>query len=150
MSYSIQGTLHEIMATQQVTDRFRKREFVITVQDNPMYPPSYILFQLTQDRCEMIDNFQKGQMIAVDFNLRGRQWQSPQGEMRYFNSLEAWRVNHLQQQVPPQQPANPFGQQQGGGFQNPSAPSNSPTGGNNPMSGPLDVTTGDDDGDLPF
>lgn len=89
---SIQGKLIEKFDTTQINDRFRKREFVIEYIDgNPMYP-NYILFQLVQDRCELLDPYEKESMIEVSFNLRGRKWNSPSGEIKYFNSLEAWRI----------------------------------------------------------
>lgn len=95
----IRGKLYEKFDTQQVTDSFRKREFVIEFVENPTYP-QYVLFQLIQDRVNLIDPIEKGTMVDVEFNLRGRQWKSPQGEMRYFNSLEAWRLSAVESQVP--------------------------------------------------
>lgn len=96
---TIQGKLHVKFDTQQVSERFRKREFVIEYVENPMYP-QYLLFQLVQDKCELIDAYQQGTMLEVDFNLRGRSWTSPQNETRYFNSLEAWRLSPVQVNQP--------------------------------------------------
>ncbi len=120
----IQGKLHKKFDTKQVTDTFRKREFVIEYIDNPQYP-QYISFQLIQNNCEMVDSYQPGSMLEVEFNLRGREWTSPQGETKYFNSLDAWRITPVQQNQ---------------GFNAP-APS--------PPPDVLDVTKMDDD-DLPF
>ena len=101
----VQGKLHEKFDTKQVTDTFRKREFVIEYADNPMYP-QFVTFQLIQEKCELLDPFQVGSMIQVDFNLRGREWTNPQGEKKYFNSLDAWRVSPVQAttQAPPPPP----------------------------------------------
>ncbi|RMG55349.1 MAG: DUF3127 domain-containing protein [Bacteroidetes bacterium] len=97
---SIQGKLIEKFDTVQISDRFKKREFVVEYIDgNPMYP-NFILFQLTQDRCDMLDPFEKESMIEVSFNLRGRKWNAPSGETKYFNSLEAWRLQPVQQTAP--------------------------------------------------
>ncbi|MEM7374172.1 MAG: DUF3127 domain-containing protein [Bacteroidota bacterium] len=96
---TIQGKLHVKFDTQQVSERFRKREFVIEYVENPMYP-QYLLFQLVQDKCELIDAYEVGSMLEVDFNLRGRSWTSPQNETRYFNSLEAWRLSPVQVSQP--------------------------------------------------
>ncbi len=79
------------MDTQQVTERFRKREFVVELADNPRYP-QYVLFQLTGDRCENLDGFEVGQEVRVEFSLRGREWKSPKGDVRYFNSLDVWTL----------------------------------------------------------
>jgi len=88
--FQLKGKLKEIKEIQKITDTFQKREFVIT-DDSSQYP-QHILFQLTQDRCSMIDGYQLGSEITVNFNLRGREWTSPQGDVRFFNTLEAWRL----------------------------------------------------------
>lgn len=91
MGIQVGGKLHAIFEAQQVTERFRKREFVVEMSDNPDYP-QFVLFQLTGDRCENIDGYNPGDTINIEFNLRGREWTSPQGETRYFNSLEVWKL----------------------------------------------------------
>jgi hypothetical protein len=89
--FNLTGTLKVKSAEQQVSEKFRKREFVIT--DNSSQYPQHISFQLTQDKCSLIDNSKVGDEIKVFFNLRGREWKSPKdGEMKYFNSLEAWKI----------------------------------------------------------
>lgn len=88
--FSITGIVKVKKETQQITDSFKKREFVLT--DASGNYPQDILFQLTQDRVDLIDNINEQEMITVTFNLRGREWTSPQGEVKYFNSLDAWRV----------------------------------------------------------
>jgi hypothetical protein len=89
--FNITGTLKVKNAEQQVSEKFRKREFVIT--DNSSQYPQHISFQLTQDKCSLIDNVKVGDEIKVFFNLRGREWKSPKdGELKYFNSLEAWKI----------------------------------------------------------
>lgn len=74
----------------QVSEKFKKREFVIT--DNSSQYPQHIQFQLTQDRCGLLDSYKEGDEIKVFFNIRGREWKNPQNEVKYFNSLEAWRL----------------------------------------------------------
>jgi hypothetical protein len=94
----IEGKLHTKFDTQNVSDKFQKRDFVVEYSDNPMYP-QYVSFQLTQDRCATLDQFQVGDKIEVTFNLRGREWISPQGEKKYFNTLEAWRIQKIESAV---------------------------------------------------
>lgn len=91
----IEGKLHAKFETQQISDTFKKRDFVVEYVDNPLYP-QYVSFQMVQDRVSLIDNFAVGEKIEVTFNLRGREWTSPQGEKKYFNTLEAWRVQKLE------------------------------------------------------
>jgi hypothetical protein len=85
------GKLHTIFETKQVSERFSKREFVVEIADNPKYP-QVVLFQLTGDRCAQLDEFHVGDSIRIEFSLRGREWKSPSGETKYFNSLDVWKV----------------------------------------------------------
>ena len=87
----IKGVIKKISETVQISDRFRKREFVLEYASNPDYPQP-IQLELVQDRCELLDEFQEGQEVEVHFDLRGREWTSPQGQVKYFNSLQAWRI----------------------------------------------------------
>lgn len=87
----VTGKLHVTFDTQDVSASFKKREFVLMIADNPQYP-QYVQFQLTQEKCVLLDAFQVGADITVLFNLRGRAWTNPQGETKYFNSLEAWSI----------------------------------------------------------
>lgn len=92
MAFELTGKLIEKFDTQEISEKFKKREFVIEFQDNPNLSFSEsIKFQLTQDRCELMDNYQVGQDLKVSFNLRGRRWEKD-GKVSYFTNLEAWRV----------------------------------------------------------
>jgi hypothetical protein len=92
-SYKVQGTLRLITETKQVSDKFRKREFVLDVQDGKW--PQVVSFQVTGDRCELLDQYGEGDELTVEFNLRGREWRSPSGEVKFFNTLEAWRMDRV-------------------------------------------------------
>lgn len=96
--FKLTGTLKVIYPTVQVTEKFSKREFVIS-DTSSMYPQD-IIFQATQDKCSMLDGFQTGEQVEVSFNLRGREWTNPQGEVKYFNSLDAWRIEKVGQGMP--------------------------------------------------
>lgn len=88
--FKLKGTLKLKNDTVQVSDKFMKREFVVTDEDT-MYPQD-IQFQLTQDKCALIDHVNPGDVIEVSFNLRGKEWVNPKGETKYFNTLDAWRI----------------------------------------------------------
>ena len=85
MAFQVDGKLHKVFNTEQKTEKFRAREFVIEIVDGNY--PEMIKFQLTQDKCEMIDDYNEGDQITVHFNLRGREWND-----RYFTNLDAWRL----------------------------------------------------------
>jgi hypothetical protein len=85
------GKLLEIQETQQVSDSFKKRVFILEHAENPQYP-EYISFELIQDRCDLLDSLQSGQDVEISFNLKGRKWINPEGVTKYFNTLQAWRI----------------------------------------------------------
>lgn len=89
----VTGTLKAKFDTQKVSDRFQKREFVLTTEASTPYP-QHVSFQVTQDKCNILDQFNDGEEIKVQFNLRGREWNGPQG-IKYFNTLEAWRIEKV-------------------------------------------------------
>ena len=90
MAMEATGKLKAIFETKQFSERFSKREFVLEMADGKY--PQTVLFQVTGDRCASLDQFQLGDEVRLEFNLRGREWRSPQGETKYFNSLDVWRI----------------------------------------------------------
>lgn len=85
MAYKATGRLHKIFESEQKSASFAVRDFVIEVADDKF--PQMVKFQLTQDKCALIDNFSEGDEITVDFDLRGREWNE-----KYFTNLNAWRI----------------------------------------------------------
>jgi hypothetical protein len=78
----------------QVTQKFVKREFVIETTGETY--PQKVLIQLTQENVNILDGFNEGDQIEVFINIRGREWAKPEtGEIKYFNSLDAWRINKV-------------------------------------------------------
>lgn len=86
----IQGTTKVVGQTQDISSSFKKREIVVTTSEENY--PQHILIEFTQDRCSLLDDIRIGDIVKVDINLRGREWQSPQGETRYFNTIQGWRI----------------------------------------------------------
>lgn len=91
MGIEISGKLHTVYETAKVSERFTKREFVVELADNPKYP-QLVLFQLTGDRVNQLDDLRVGDEVRIEFSLRGREWRSPSGDVKYFNSLDVWRI----------------------------------------------------------
>jgi hypothetical protein len=92
----IEGKLFAKLDVVQVSETFTKRDFVVEFIDGSPLHPQYISFQCVRERCALIDTFAVGDQIEVTFNLRGREWTSPQGEKKYFNTLEAWRISKVE------------------------------------------------------
>ena len=91
--YKFKGELKTIKQTEQISDSFKKREFVAV--DNSSQYPQTVLFQSVQDRCDLLDNFKSGDMVEISFNLRGREWTNPEGVVKVFNTLDAWKIVSL-------------------------------------------------------
>jgi len=85
MSFEIKGKLIKKYEIESKTATFQTREFVIEINSGNY--PEFVKFQLTQDRCSLIDSYKEGDTIKVSFDLRGREWQG-----KYFTNLNAWRV----------------------------------------------------------
>ena len=92
--FKLTGTVKVVSPTQVISEKFSKREFVIETQDQY---PQLVMFQATQDKCSLLDNVQVSSQVEVSFNLRGREWTSPAGDVKYFNTLEAWRIEKVGQ-----------------------------------------------------
>ena len=106
----IQGKIKLIGETQTFgSNGFRKREVVITTEEQ--YPQS-IMVEFVQDKSDLLNNYTVGQHVKISINLRGREWTNPQGEVKYFNSIQGWRIENLDQAVssemPPIPPAEAF------------------------------------------
>lgn len=90
---------------------FRKREIVVTTEEQY---PQHILVEFVQDKCDLLNSFQLGQSVKIGINLRGREWVNPQGETKYFNSVQGWRIeadavaNAVPTDMPPLPPASAF------------------------------------------
>ena len=141
MSYDATGRIIEVFDEQVISEKFRKREFVLEVQDGQY--PEQIKFQTVNDKNSLVDPFPVGSEVKVAFNLRGRGY-SKEGKMLYFTNLEAWRIEPVGAGAPQ------GGGNYGGGQQQQAAPR--PVQNQNPglqQSKPAPIAS-DDDNDLPF
>ncbi|CAN1557818.1 Protein of unknown function DUF3127 [Spirosomataceae bacterium] len=85
----VSGNIKVINPEQQVSPTFKKRELVVTTEETY---PQHIIIEFTQDKCDLLNSYAIGDAVKVSINLRGREWQSPQGETKYFNSIQGWRI----------------------------------------------------------
>jgi len=95
----ITGTVKMIGQPQQVSSSFRKREIVITTEEQY---PQHILVEFNQDKCDLLNGFHIGEAVRIGINLRGREWTNPQGETKYFNSIQGWKIERQNTQAPQQ------------------------------------------------
>ena len=106
----VQGKIKMIDETKTYGNNgFRKRELVVTTEKQY---PQHIMIECVQDKTDLLNNFKVGQNVKVSINLRGREWVNPQGETKYFNSIQGWRIENLEQAVsgdmPPLPPEDAF------------------------------------------
>ena len=107
----VTGKIKMIDQTKEVGSAgFKKRDVVVTTDEQY---PQHILVQFVQDKCDLLNNFQVGDAVKIDINLRGREWINPQGETVYFNTIQGWRIGKAQaetasNQAPPMPVAEAF------------------------------------------
>ena len=108
----VQGKIKMIDETKTYGNNgFRKREVVVTTEEQY---PQHILVEFVQDKCDLLNTYNVGQSVKISINLRGREWVNPQGETKYFNSVQGWRIENLQEggnateNMPPVPPMEAF------------------------------------------
>lgn len=101
----VQGKIKQIGETQTFgSNGFRKREVVITTEEQY---PQFLLVEFVQDKTDLLNNYGVGQSVKISINLRGREWVNPQGETKYFNSIQGWRIEALEAASPSDMPPMP-------------------------------------------
>ena len=94
----VTGKIKMIDQTKEVgSGGFKKRDIVVTTDEQY---PQHILVQFVQDKCDLLNNFQVGEQVKIDINLRGREWANSQGETVYFNTIQGWRIGKVQADAP--------------------------------------------------
>ena len=86
----VTGKIHNVGALRLVSDKFKSKDVVLLTDEKF---PQYITIQFTQEKTNMISEENIGEQVEVSINLRGREWKSPTGEIKYFNTIEGWQIN---------------------------------------------------------
>ena len=95
----VQGQIKMVGETQTFgSNGFRKREVVVTTEEQY---PQHIMVEFVQDKTDLLNSYTVGQQVKISINLRGREWVNPQGETKYFNSIQGWRIEALQSEAAP-------------------------------------------------
>ena len=107
----VQGSIKVIGEVQEISATFKKRELVISTDEQ--YPQT-LSIEFVQDKTDLLNKFEIGQNVKVGINLRGREWENPQTkEIKYFNSIQGWRIELLENSssdddLPPLDNLSPF------------------------------------------
>lgn len=91
MSYQLTGKIKAIGAIEQKSDTFKVRTFVVSIDGDTNYP-QHVQLQAANDKCDMLNAYTVGSEVTVAFNLRGREWTAADNTVKYFNTLDAWRI----------------------------------------------------------
>ena len=94
----VTGKIKLINPEQQVSATFKKRTVVVTTDEQY---PQHIEIGFVQDKCDLLNSYKTGDNVTVSINLRGREWTNPQGEVKYFNEIQGWRIENQQQPAAP-------------------------------------------------
>ena len=107
----VQGSIKLIGEVQEISATFKKRELVVSTDEQ--YPQT-LSIEFIQDKTDLLNKFEIGQNVKVGINLRGREWENPQTkEIKYFNSIQGWRIELLENSnsdddLPPLDNLSPF------------------------------------------
>jgi len=107
----VQGSIKVIGEVQEISATFKKRELVVTTDEQ--YPQT-ISIEFIQDKTDLLNSFEVAQNVKVNINLRGREWENPQTkEIKYFNSIQGWRIELIEvasqkEDLPPLDNLSPF------------------------------------------
>lgn len=127
----VSGIVKRVGGTQQISASFKKREIVVTTEEQY---PQHIAIEFVQDKTDLLDSVREGEKVTIGINLRGREWTSPQGEVKYFNTIQGWRIDKSNPAPAPSPAAAP-----------------AQASGTNDFSAPPSMTPyEEDDDDLPF
>jgi len=88
--FKFKGIAYKVGNVETISEKFRKREFVVT--DGAAQYPQYIPFTFVNDKCDLLDSIAEGQEVEVSFSLKGREWTSPQGQVKYFSTIEGFAI----------------------------------------------------------
>ena len=86
----VTGKIHNVGTLRKVSEKFKSKDVVLLTDEKF---PQYITIQFTQDKTDLVSQNNIGENVEVSINLRGRRWESPQGEIKYFNTIEGWQIN---------------------------------------------------------
>ncbi len=88
----VSGKVKKVLETQTFDSGFRKRELIVTTDEQY---PQHISIEFLQDKVDLLNDIIEGAAIKVSINLRGREWTNPEGVTRYFNSIVGWRLEKV-------------------------------------------------------
>ena len=99
MAFEITGKVIDVSPINQVSEKFKKREFVIEKKETggTAVFVDYVKFQLIQEKCDLINESYMNEEVKIWFNLKGNKWERD-GKVNYFTNLDAWKIEKISSQ----------------------------------------------------
>lgn len=98
----VTGVVKRMTGVEEISDKFSKATLVVETEDQY---PQVLAIEFVNDKIDLLAELDKGHRVEVDINLRGREWKAPDGAIKYFTTLQGWRINILDVAAPAQQAA---------------------------------------------
>lgn len=86
------GTIKRLLELQTFGSGFQKRSLILLTQEQ--YPQP-INIEFVSDKVSLLDSYKEGDEVKISINIRGREWQAPTGETKYFVSINGWRIEKM-------------------------------------------------------
>jgi len=86
----VTGQVFKVTSKIQKSEKFSMRELWLTYGDK--YPQT-IAIQFNNDKCDLLNNLQPGELITVGVNLNGRIWNGQDGQ-KVFNTINGWSIEY--------------------------------------------------------
>lgn len=105
---SISGKFLGAGKTESVgVNAFKIRKFWIDVPNNQSDTKNTPEFQLTNEKCSLVDSFKPGDEVEIFFNVNGRKWEKestdenglPIKKSGVNTNLNAWKINKITRQA---------------------------------------------------
>lgn len=95
----LSGKIRVINPTKQISATFKKREIILTTEENY---PQHISIDFVQDKCSILDSYKVGENVKVSINIRGKESVNKDGETKYFNQIQGWKIEKTDSAIPQQ------------------------------------------------
>ena len=100
----LEGSVYKIFEEQKISDNFSKRDLILLTHENY---PQHIKIQFVNSNIYKLDKLSLKDHVEVSINIRGREWESPQKELKYFVTLEGWRIDKINTTLQPEDGIQP-------------------------------------------
>lgn len=88
----ILGKIKKILEIKTFSSGLKKRELVILTEEKY---PQHILVEFLQDKIYLLDGLKINEFLKIYINIKGREWINPEGIIKYYNSIQGWKIEKI-------------------------------------------------------